>query len=59
MQGQERQQDEQPVGIDHRGRVEEQRPAEELPQPGLRKGAELGGVVGPERRAAEHCPYRS
>ena len=32
MQGQERQQDEQPVGIDHRGRVEEQRPAEELPQ---------------------------
>ena len=26
VQGQERQQDEQPVGIDHRGRVEEQRP---------------------------------
>ena len=53
-QGQQRQQDEHPVGVDDRGGVEFQRSGQQRPRLGPRQGAEHGGVVEVERRAAEH-----
>ena len=53
-QRQQRQQDECPVGIDDRRGVEFQRSGQQRPCFGPRQGAEHGGVVEIEGRAAKH-----
>ena len=54
MQGQQRQQDEYPVGIDDRCRVELERPGEQLPQLTPADRPQQLRIVEIENRAAEH-----